>query len=113
MTEGPGGLSVSRTSDRERAGRGDGLAFWIHVSPRARRCAVGGVHGDALRVAVKEPPLEGRANAAVRKALADALGVRGEAVELDPGSRGRRKRVRVRGEFAVLIERLRGLAEGG
>ena len=36
------------------------LGFWIHVSPRARREGVGGRHGDALRVAVKEPPVNGK-----------------------------------------------------
>ncbi len=88
----------------------DGVGFWIHVTPRARRPGVGGSHADALRVAVVEPPVGGRANAACAKALARVLGVRGNAVELDPGARGRRKRVEIRGEPDDLELRLRQLA---
>jgi uncharacterized protein YggU (UPF0235/DUF167 family) len=89
-----------------------GVAFWIHVSPRSRRPNIGGVHGDALRVAVSEPPIGGAANEGCARALARALGVRRAAVALDPASTGRRKRVRVDGDFEALEERLLGLASG-
>jgi len=88
----------------------DGVAFWIHVTPRARREQVGGLHGDALRVWVCAPPVEGEANAACVRALANALEVRPKDVGLDPGARGRRKRVRVQGDPASLAGRLRALA---
>jgi uncharacterized protein (TIGR00251 family) len=87
-----------------------GVAFWIHVSPRSRRPKVGGLHGDALRVAVSEPPIDGAANEGCAKALARALGVRRSAVALDPASTGRRKRVRIDGDSELLSERLLGLA---
>jgi uncharacterized protein (TIGR00251 family) len=96
-------LRVSETSD--------GVAFWIHVTPRAKRAAVAGCHGDALRVAVAAPPVAGLANAACVQALAEALGVKGSDVELDPGSKARRKRVRVTGQKAVLAARLGELAK--
>jgi len=89
-----------------------GVAFWIHVSPRSRRPKVGGVHGDALRVAVSEPAIAGAANEGCAKALARALGVRRSSVALDPASSGRRKRVRVDGDPEVLAQRLLGLAGG-
>ena len=89
----------------------DGVAFWIHVTPRSRRERVGGTHGDALRVSVGAAPVEGAANAACVKALARALGVGSRAVELDPGSRSRRKRVEVVGEPGALARRLEALAE--
>jgi hypothetical protein len=95
-------LAISRTVD--------GVAFWIHVTPRARRPAVAGCHGDALRVAVAAAPADGRANAACALALAEALGVKRGAVELDPKSRGRRKRVRVSGNPDDLSARLGELA---
>ena len=88
----------------------DGLAFWIHVTPRARREAVGGRHGDALRVAVKAPPVGGKANAACVEALAEAFGVERRDVEIHSGARGRRKRVRVTGETRALEEKLQKLA---
>src|SRR5208337_937282 len=75
-----------------------GIAFWIHVSPRSTREEVGGQHGDALRVFVREPPAEGQANAACARVLAQALGVAKGCVALDLGARGRRKRVRVEGD---------------
>ena len=91
----------------------DGLAFWIVVTPRARRESVGGCRGGALRVAVVEPPVEGEANAACARALARALGVRRAAVRLAPQAKGRRKRVVVEGEAPALARRLRELAEPG
>lgn len=96
-----------------RAGRDEteGLAFWIHVTPRSRRPRVGGRRGDALCVAVREPPLEGRANAACVEALARAFAVRRADVALDPAARGRRKRVRVAGEPARLGRRFSELAD--
>jgi uncharacterized protein YggU (UPF0235/DUF167 family) len=89
-----------------------GVAFWIHVSPRSRRPNVGGAHGDALRVAVSEPPVDGAANEGCARALAEALGVRRAAVALDPASTGRRKRVRIDGDSEALAERLQKLASG-
>ena len=89
-----------------------GVAFWIHVTPRARRKSVGGTHGGALRVAVAEPPVGGAANAACARALARALGVGRGAVDLDRGSRGRRKRVLIAGDTEALAARLQELAAG-
>jgi hypothetical protein len=88
LTDPGAGPSFRRSSD--------GVSFWIHVSPRAARERVGGLHGDALRVAVKEAPVEGAANAACVRAIARALGVGRDAVTIDPASKGRRKLVRVR-----------------
>jgi uncharacterized protein (TIGR00251 family) len=87
-----------------------GIAFWIHVSPGARREAVGGAHGGALRVAVLAPAVEGRANAACVDALAAAFGVRRAAIGLDPAARGRRKRVSIAGDAGALAARLAALA---
>jgi uncharacterized protein (TIGR00251 family) len=87
-----------------------GVSFWIHVTPRAARERVGGVHGGALRVAVREPPAEGAANAACVRALAGALGIGRSAIELDPGAKARRKRVRVEGDPRALREGLERLA---
>ncbi len=88
----------------------EGLAFWIFVTPRARREAVGGRQGDALRVSVAAPPVEGKANAACVQALAEAFGVKRRDVEIHLGARGRRKRVRLSGETRALEARLQKLA---
>ena len=102
MTGGSSVLSIRKISD--------GVSFWIHVTPRAKRPGVGGCHGDALRVAVSAPPAEGLANAACVRALAAALGVKRGVVAIDPKARARRKRVRVAGIPGDLCQRLSELA---
>jgi uncharacterized protein (TIGR00251 family) len=104
LTTDRAGFALARTES--------GVAFWIHVSPRARRPKLGGIHGDALRVAVSEPPVDGAANEACARALARALGVPRAAVVLDPASSGRRKRVRIEGDAERLAAGLLGLASG-
>ena len=91
--------------------RSAGFGFWIHVAPRARREGVGGLHGDALRVAVRAAPEAGRANAACIEALAAAFAVPRSRVALDPSSKGRRKRVRITGDSSLLERRFEALAK--
>jgi uncharacterized protein len=79
--------------------------FAIRVKPGAKREAVGGRHGDALVVAVTAPAIEGKANEAVRKALATAFGVRKQDVTIVAGERGRDKIV----DLPEATERLREL----
>jgi len=86
------------------------VAFWIHVTPRTKRPAIGGLHGDALRVAVTAPPLAGKANAACRGAIAEAIECPRGDVYIDPTSKGRRKRVKIDGDPKILAPRLIALA---
>ena len=66
--------------------------FAVRVKPGARRTAVGGRYGEeALTVAVAAPAVEGKANDAVRRALAEAFGVRRQDVVIVTGERGRDK----------------------
>ncbi len=81
------------------------LTFDIVVQPRSSREGLGPVHGDRLRVAVNAPPVDGQANAAVTRALADALGVPRAAVEIVRGQTGRRKTVRVDGATLASLAR--------
>jgi len=68
--------------------------FAVRVKPAAKRTSVGGRWGsDALVVAVAAPAVEGKANEAVRVALASAFGVRRSAVTIVRGERGRDKLV--------------------
>lgn len=76
---------------------GDDSIVRVHVQPRSGRTAVAGRHGDALRVRVAEPPVEGRATEAARRALADALGLSPSRVALAGGARSRLKRFRLEG----------------
>ncbi len=81
--------------------RGDGVRFAIHVQPRSKKPGIDGTHGDALRVRVHAPPVEGAANDAVVALLADALGVPPRAVHIAAGQSGRQKLVDVDGVDAA------------
>lgn len=84
------------------------MRFAVRVKPGARREAVGGRYGDALVVAVAAPAVEGKANEAVRKALATAFSVRRQDVVIVTGERGRDKVVEVPDAPERLQELLRG-----
>ncbi|HMC80080.1 MAG TPA: DUF167 domain-containing protein [Acidimicrobiia bacterium] len=75
----------------------EGIVLRVHVQPGAGRSAVVGRHGDALKVRVAAPPVEGRANEATRALLAEALGVPEADVELASGQSSRAKRFRLKG----------------
>lgn len=74
-----------------------GLEFDVRVQPRARRTEVAGVIGEALRIRLTAPPVDGEANRALIAFLARQLGVRQADVEIVAGQTARNKRVRVRG----------------
>ncbi|MBI2313199.1 MAG: YggU family protein [Betaproteobacteria bacterium] len=73
------------------------LLLTLHVQPGAKRTEVAGLHGDALKIRLAVPPVEGRANAELLRFIADALGVPAKQVALKQGERSRRKVVEVRG----------------
>ncbi|MFA6167312.1 MAG: DUF167 domain-containing protein [Gemmatimonadaceae bacterium] len=77
--------------------RDAGVRFAVHVQPRAKKPGIDGTHGDALRVRVQAPPVDGAANDAVIAVIADALGVPRRAVHIATGLSGRQKLVDVDG----------------
>lgn len=76
----------------------------IRVQPKARRSGIDGVHGDALKVRVAAPPVDGKANAAVVALLAQELGVARSAVSITVGGGSRDKVVEIQG---VSVEQMR------
>lgn len=74
----------------------DELVVSIHVQPGAKRTEVVGTHGDALKVRLAAPPVDGKANDELIRFLAGAFGVPRQQVELIAGSTSRSKRVRIR-----------------
>jgi len=83
------------------------VRFAVRVKPGARRESVGGRYGDALVVAVTAPAVEGKANDALRRALAKAFGVRRQDVVIVAGERSRDKVVEVPDAPEHLAELLR------
>lgn len=86
----------------------EGCVFSVHVAPGSGQDAVVGLYGDALRIRLKAPPVEGRANEALRAFLAARLGVPVRAVEILSGHTSRHKVVRVAG---VAVEQVRALLD--
>lgn len=84
-----------------------GVSFLVRVQPRARRTEIEGEWQGALRVRLNVPPIEGRANEALRRLLADHLNVPEAAVRIASGQKSRLKRVEIQGAKA---EQVRALA---
>jgi len=71
------------------------LVLTLHVQPGARRTEIAGTHGEALRVRLAAPPVEGKANAALLRHLASVFDVPLSAVTLVRGQTSRQKTVRI------------------
>jgi uncharacterized protein len=76
---------------------GNEISFAIKVQPRAKRDAVIGELGEALKVALTAPPIEGRANQACIRFLAEFLKVPRSSITIASGQSSRNKIVRIAG----------------
>lgn len=83
-----------------------GVTFAVRVIPRSGRNEVAGMQGDAMKVKLTAPPVEGAANAALIHFFADRLDVRRSAVSIIAGERNRNKTVRIEGVTREQIEEL-------
>ena len=81
-----------------------GGTFQVKVHPRARKNAITGVVGDALKLALTAPPVEGRANEAVIAYLAEFLNVARSSVTIAAGESSRQKLIRVAGLSVAQVE---------
>lgn len=75
----------------------EGCVLSVRAQPGARKTAVLGEQGGALKVAVTAPPEAGRANQALIEALREAVGLKRSQVELLSGAKGRQKTFLLRG----------------
>jgi uncharacterized protein (TIGR00251 family) len=76
-------------------GAADILTLRVHVQPGARRTEPAGIHGERLKIRLAAPPVEGKANAALRVYIAGAFAVPQRNVELAAGGSSRNKTLRV------------------
>ena len=81
-----------------------GATFQIRVHPRAKRNAVIGEVGDAVKLALTAPPIEGRANEACITFLAEILHVPRSSVTIAAGASSRNKVIRVSGLSAAQVQ---------
>ena len=85
----------------------DGVLIRLHVQPGAKRSEVVGRYGDALKVRIQAPPVDGKANLAVIEFLAKALKVPKKNVGLVSGETSRSKSFFVSGvSIAAVTEKL-------
>jgi uncharacterized protein (TIGR00251 family) len=94
----------------EATQQGDAITFRVRVQPRASSDAVGGEWGGALKVRLTAPPVNDRANEALRRFLAARLNVPVAAVKILGGEHSRSKRIQVRGLSLEQIQAL-GISE--
>lgn len=91
--------------------RDDGtLELDVQAVPRASKDAIGEVHGDRLKLHVRAAPVEGEANAAVLRLVAEVLELPRSAITLARGQTGKRKTLRIVGIELDAARRALGLA---
>jgi len=89
-----------------------GIYIAVHAQPGAKRPQLRGMHGEAIKIAISQAAQDGKANAAIVKAIAEALDVPKAAVEITSGLASRQKRVFVSGDAETLKQRLAGWLAG-
>jgi uncharacterized protein (TIGR00251 family) len=77
-----------------------GISFAVKVHPRAKKNAITGVVGDALKLSLTSPPVDGRANQACIEFFAELFKVSRSSVTIADGESSRNKVVRVAGVTA-------------
>jgi len=112
-------LAAAENADQPAAqprfwrGLPDGVSVAVKVQPRAKRAGVQDVvdsaDGPRLRIAVNDPPEDGKANRAVCIILADALNVPRGTVAVAAGAAAREKRLMIKGDPIILGEKLAAL----
>lgn len=85
---------------------GESLVFSLHIQPGAKVTEVVGLHGEALKIRLAAPPVDGKANACLVTFLAKRLGVPKARIELLSGETSRAKRLRVVGVDAELAAKM-------
>ena len=80
-----------------------GVSFAVRLQPKAKKTAILGDMEGALKLAVTAPPIEGRANEALVKFVAQLLNVARSSVTIAAGTTSRNKVIRVEGLTAEQV----------
>jgi uncharacterized protein (TIGR00251 family) len=86
-----------------------GAQFALRVQPRASRNAIAGVMGEAVKLAITAPPVDGKANQAVVEYLAELFQVSKSSIAIVSGETGRNKLIAVRGLNADQVRKALGI----
>ncbi len=85
----------------------EGFLLQVHVQPKAKKDEIVGLHGEALKIRLTAPPVEGKANEALRKFLAKLLKIPKSAVKIVSGTTSRQKGVYLEGlDLETVYKRL-------
>lgn len=84
------------------------ITLTLHIQPGAKKTEFAGLHGDALKIRLAAPPVDGKANEALVRFVAETLGLAKSAVNLKSGQTSRRKVLEVVGSSVKAIEHLAG-----
>ncbi|HEY3431678.1 MAG TPA: DUF167 domain-containing protein [Rhodocyclaceae bacterium] len=82
-------------SDWIKAQGSSGAILTLHIQPGAKKTGVAGIHGDALKIRLAAPPVDGKANSALIAFVAETLGLAKSKVTLVSGQTSRAKRIAV------------------
>ncbi|MGA3208844.1 MAG: DUF167 domain-containing protein [Syntrophales bacterium] len=83
-----------------------GLVLQVHIVPRSAKCEVVGNQGNALKLKITAPPVEGQANKECIRFLSDILGIKKKQVRILSGSKSKKKTVAIEGIRRKDIEAL-------
>lgn len=84
------------------------VTFTVRVQTRASRDEMAGEYQEGLKVRLTAPPVDNRANDALRRLLASHLKVPLAAVRIASGERSRSKRVEIKGVSPAMVQALCG-----
>lgn len=86
---------------------GDGrITLTLHIQPGAKKTEFSGMHGDALKIRLAAPPVDGKANEALIRFIADRLNLPKSAVNLKSGQISRHKVLEVEGSTPQAVAAL-------
>lgn len=80
-----------------------GAILSVHVQPKASTTECVGIHGDALKIRVAAPPIDGAANDELIRFLAHRLSMPSSSLQIHSGAGGRHKRVLIKGMTAQFV----------
>ncbi len=81
------------------------ITLTLHIQPGAKKTEFAGRHGDALKIRLAAPPVDGKANEALVRFVADTLGLARSAVHLKSGQTSRRKVLEIQGATQEAVAR--------
>ncbi len=93
-------------SDWFRVAADGRITLTLHIQPGAKKSEFAGLHGEALKIRLAAPPVDGKANEALVKFVAARLGLAKSAVSLVSGQTSRHKILEVRGTTATAVAAL-------